>query len=561
MSTDTILTFWLPVVLIVNLHASLNVQDDTRCSYNGPGNCTFTSDFCHWNNSGWTTNVVKRHIYKCAYLSFYITSGFLTSRPVCATSPAFHCLKFEYYIKESDTYALEVFISWPHNGSRLELWNSSTKATWGNAEIPVKPSDSTFTLMIKGTRKHSGERNKKVRVRNLKYYESRCNDGLTTTSSSSTNTIDTKLPTTSTASLGKHTTASAGKTAGEAAKSNVWPTITGVSATIFISSIILVFLIIFFRRNNLMCWKIRSGEKPAIFQTDLASDAEDYDISTGVSRDDNHTGDTPPSNHYTSVSEASTSRLSVENYSVIRDVDQDESSLAFRRHSSLYCLAQDMTSSTPSGTDNPAAAHVLDSPEISGDNRHQDGAQVDDYSEMRFDEEQTYSNYSPCDHVHTTHKAMAKQKQCFMTKVAGQQPQQCAFGERIPQTPEATAATIYHILEQRAEHDPCTQSISWCQHHTLEETLHETETRRELRDTTLPFSQSPTSDSSPSPREEATDYNHLQFDRSEPVENVTGVVGGGDVYSHVKEGGENTYDEVDRDRQRDVIDDDYSHIW
>ncbi|XP_076470357.1 uncharacterized protein LOC143300511 isoform X2 [Babylonia areolata] len=679
--------------MVVCLQASLfaaivmspATHSDTKCSASVPRNCTFQNNSCGWNMHNWELKPDGSKVYKYARLKFSRKSGYLESKCVIVNTPISHCLHFRY-LADSETYGLTVKLSWPHNDSEQQLWHSSQNQQWTNVSVSVE-SDSNFTLIITGSREKK-EKTKTVYIDDIVYDKKACPGNRATTTVSSKETLTSVLTTEtsvsasrthSIASTERHaagftspattttstvtTTATSPRTTpekqGAADSSAAAGTIVGaILAVIFVSVIVLVFLIIFFRRNHFMCWKMRSEENRTDLKAGLGS-GEDYDTLTDVSRDENYTeiniSDVTQSDRCTPVSEAGTSRMSVENYSAIRDVHQDESSLAFQHRPSLYCQAQATLQATLT-----TAGQALDSPyEISADNPvapHQGGAQSDDYSKMCFDgrgavdREHTDSHHSPYDHVHTTDKADGETQEALyemikdsISEASHQQRQEWlphdTHAERIPQNPDANAPGVYHIIEQMAatqgadkestdtcridedttiknpeshstgayhnlensasqksgteitmqfhvvedspspkpgenthsvyhvleEHPTQTPQTTTTDHHQpLEETFPEGDAPFDLRDIIPTSSESPMSESSPLPREEATDYNHLQFDGSEPVENVTGGEGGeggGDVYSHVKEGGENTYDEVDRDRQSDVIDDDYSRIW
>ena len=536
----------------VLLLACCGVFVDSRisCNSNGLGSCNFQRRHtCSWTitDNSWVLKeyYVTDHEWTSAWLNVYlafvslIPQGYLHSRRACSTQSERHCLKFWYYFEEDYVAELKVFLKQDGDGGEV-VWkvNSSSLDSWDDANVPIKTSKS-FKVTIQVDRLGDDAITSSVNIDLIRYEKQPCNiqpssarpakTVLTKTSTTTTippNTVTT-TPTTTTTSIKTtmqattheglkpkpvRTTAASGQKKPASSDRMVRPTESSNSVGIIVGAVVAVVIVvavavlvfILLRRKQLHFWKacFKDGKQTEDVQVTASHNAI-YSIDTG----DPDAVEMTPADPEQHGNFRLVTRISIQatdnQYSVIRKPGQPS--------------LQDPSIPEYSVVNKPQTIPPVRNKAQS--NPYELGDESADFSTKQSPENNVYN------HIHPGTRESVDYESLSTSSVS---PATGDYSRLV--SPEVKAAR-----------DPGASETPGLYCNV------DTPTRNTQRPATTTCGG------------QAEDYNSLDFDGKSNAEASTDA-DKYQVYSHLNEGDEDAYNEVDREKRKEVIDGDYSHV-
>ena len=381
---------WMPAFfaaffLFTSVNAS-GCQEDVPTVYTSEDGCL------DWKCHNWRQSK-KGYVY----LANGTLSGYLESRLICATVSK-SCLKFQFWLKETVTYTLSVYLSRPDEKFYLLQWSYSRETKWMNATVPLV-SGLNFTINITASREKAKD-GKKIRIRNIVYVRSACEIGppeaapsavastdrqpmttpttlMTKAANANTTIRTTPTPMTTHISISTSNSGASGtlnssaldgsseqdKSPGSVAK------IVGIVVAVVIVFTAGLLAFIFIRRKRFTLFKTWFGDMDKEDDNFKACHNNAYSLETEAviknenDREEQNTADTAPSYVNSSDNAASGfSQFSTEEYSVIRDHGSDDWLSAFEPRTSLYSVVQARSHTAQVNPKKPGAVYCAENP-------------------------------------------------------------------------------------------------------------------------------------------------------------------------------------------------------
>ena len=518
------------------------VVSGQSCDIDVPENCSFGNfdrPTCSWTNQyGWSVFYFQNSVNYFLALIPNKLQGRLQSRTACSTHVAGHCLTFRYYFQWNYVFELKVFVKQHEDDTEL-VWkvNSSRVHPWDLAKVPIR-TDKSFTVTIEVDRLDTNFNGYSVLIDDIRYETSSCSiqplsarpattipttksttitippTTLTTTTTTTTSEQTVMQTTTSagfrpknpktTATSGQKKSASSDRMVGPTESSNSVGIVVGAVVAVVIVVAVAVVVFMLLRRKQLHFWKacFEDGRQTEDFQVTASHNAI-YNTDTG---DPDAVEMTPadPEQHgnFRLVTRTST-QASDNQYSVIRELGQ------------------------PSLQDPPIPEYsVVNKPQTippvrnkSQNNPYELGDEPAEFSPKQAAENNVYN------HIHPGTRERGEHGSVSASSVS---PATGDYSRLV--SPEVKAAR-----EPGASETPGL----YCNV--------DTPVRNTQRPATTTYGG------------QAEDYNSLDFDGKSNAEASTDA-DKYQVYSHLNEGDEDAYNEVDREKRREVIDGDYSHV-
>lgn len=500
------------------------------CNGDGPGNCSFQNrNTCSWKNHyGLNAFHFQNSVNYFLALIPYELQGRLQSKTACSTQVAEHCLTFWYYFQRNYVFELKVFVKQHEDDTEL-VWkvNSSSDYPWDLAKVPIR-TDKSFTVTIEVDRLDNNFNKYSVLIDDIRYKTSSCiihppsaKPAMTipttkSTTTTTTTTTTSEQPSTQTTSAGlkpkppNMTAASEQKKAasshsmvGSTESSNSVGIIVGAVVAVVIVVAVAVVVFVLLRRKQLHFWKacFKDGKQTEDFQVTASHNAI-YSTDTG---DPDAVQMTPadPEQHgnFRLVTRTST-QASDNQYSVIREPGQPS--------------LQDPSVPEYSVVNKPQTIPPVRNKSQS--NPYEIGDESAEFSTKQAAENNVYN------HIHPGTRERVDYESLSASSVS---PATGDYSRLV--SPEVKAR------EPGASETPGL----YCNV--------DTPARNTQRPATTTCGG------------QAEDYNSLDFDGKSNVEASTDA-DKNQVYSHLNEGDEDAYNEVDRVKRREVVDGDYSHV-
>ena len=269
------------------------VVSGQSCNNDGPENCSFGNfhrPTCSWTNQhGWNVFYFENIVNYFLALVDYKQQGRLQSRTACSTHVAGHCLTFWYYFERNYVFELKVFEKQHEDETEL-VWkvNSSSDYQWDVAKVPIR-TDKSFTVTREVDRLDNNFNEYSVLIDGIRYETSPCiiqplllRPAMTipttksttitippttlTTTTTTTTSEQTVMQTTTatgfkpkppktTATSGQKKPASSDSMVGSTESSNSVGIIVGAVVAVVIVVAVVVVVFILLRRKQLHFWK------------------------------------------------------------------------------------------------------------------------------------------------------------------------------------------------------------------------------------------------------------------------------------------------------------------
>ena len=518
-------------VLFLLACCGIFVDVHLACYGNGLGNCTFQNgDTCSWRvYSGWVLHHWAGNWY--LVLADYKTHARLQSRRACSTQNAGHCLTFRYYFEVDYVFELNVFLQ--QNGDKKDLvWkvNSSSDKTWDYAKVPIK-TNKNFSVTIQVDRLYSKDYDEdSVYIDTIRYWKSSCTiqpstarPATTTPTTKSTTTIlpttvtittttNTRMetttkglkqtPPTTTATPTQSAASNEGLVGSVESSSRIGMIVGAVVAVVIVVAIVAVLVFVFMRRKQLHFWKacLRDSKQTEDFHVTTSHNAA-YSLDTG-------------------------------------DPDGSGGVEMTPADSEQYCDSRLDTRTSILASDN--LYRNIKKP----DEHSSQALQVPGYSAVNKPRKVELGNLSPVHEKSDRNLYEIDDASVECPPKQAQQNDARNYGDY-----ESVSASV----------SPATDNYS----HLVNREVKKTEPA--VGDSTGLYCNVDTAngranhEGATTAVGQAEGYSWLDFEGKSSVE-VSADDDKNKVYSHLNEGDEDAYSEVDREKRREVIDGDYSHL-
>ena len=482
------------------------VVSGQSCNSDGPENCSFGNfgrPTCSWTDQyGWNVFYFQNSVNYFLALIPNKLQGRLQSRTACSTHVAVHCLTFWYYFQWNYVFELKVFVKQHEDDTEL-VWkvNSSSVHPWDLANVPIR-TDKSFTVTIEVDRLDNDFNEYSVLIDDIRYETSSCI--IQPLSARPAMTIPTTKSTTTTIPPTTLTTTTSGQKKSASSDRMVRPTESSNSVGIVVGAVVAVVIVVavavvvfvLLRRKQLHFWK-------ACFKD--GKQTEDFQVTAShnaiYSTD---TGD-PDAVEMTPADP--------EQHGNFRLVTRTSTQASDNQYSVIREPGQ------PSLQDPSIPEYsVVNKPQTIPPVRNK--AQSNPYE---LGDESTENNVY--NHIHPGTRERGEHGSVSASSVS---PATGDYSRLV--SPEVKAAR-----EPGASETPGL----YCNV--------DTPARNTQRPATTTCGG------------QAEDYNSLDFDGKSNAEASTDA-DKYQVYSHLNEGDEDAYNEVDREKRREVIDGDYSHF-